>query len=175
MNAPSATLPKCGPPRNQKAEDRWATVFQELTYPPDGIGIIVKAPKERKAIPMRDFFKGSRPKTGVAILLMALGFMSAWIRSCTTDDAIQWRAEPQSLVTLASCNSRIEWDRRFLSPRAPIGWGWTDSIEFLSGPAENTDIFLEQFTVTRRWEWCGFCFGEVVAIDQPDARLVISR
>jgi len=59
---------------------------------------------------MGEFFRGWRRKLGVLTLVMALGFMTGWVRSLIQCDKVQWRGMGNKIHVIESNSGRWQWE-----------------------------------------------------------------
>ena len=102
---------------------------------------------------MREFFRGWRRKTGLALLAMAMLLTGAWIRSLVLQDQILTQHK-RSLLNVKSFDGRIWWGRHTPTP-------FEMTYEWMSNPfpkSERIDPW-ENYDLHWCWKWGGFNFG----------------
>jgi len=112
---------------------------------------------------MGDFFRGWQRRTGLVVLVMALGLICGWLRSNLYLD----------VVTFGGIPNRTHL---FFSNHAAIGWASVPprhaSLVFYENHDVVTDIW-EGTPVEWRWRWCGFDFGNG-SLGPPSSKSVIA-
>jgi len=126
---------------------------------------------------MGEFFKGWRRKTGCITLAVACAFMAGWVRSQITVDCLILHTNEQTRDFLTSSHSGLSWERdRETLTDATMYWEGSDWFVFWSipGKPEIEGGFFQTGTIKRRFEWCGFCIGELIYDDRQDSRIELS-
>ena len=106
---------------------------------------------------MSGFFRGWRRKVGVVTLVISCLFMTGWVRSLTTNDAISFHSGRHTTEILQSVKCVLVWQRSKFDDAEymmtiPV---WTTHKFY-----PDTKWFDETGTVWR-WQLCGFGFGEL--------------
>ena len=109
---------------------------------------------------MHEFFSGWRRKTGCGLLLVALFFSGAWLRSYRICDAFAFGSGLQDhVIWVESSFGGIIWRRHQFQGEIPYVAGRMATLLKDKKTGDSSGHFLRSYTIERRWRAAGFDFG----------------
>ncbi|WP_010581632.1 hypothetical protein [Schlesneria paludicola] len=111
---------------------------------------------------MGEFFRGWKRKLGVVTLLLACGFLAAWVRSQSSLDAL-FRLNQTNTHGVISVHGRVSWERIW-PIRNPRPSRWLYRVNDQPGLEESWEGYELHWRVAGLgFDFSAFCNEEVVA------------